>query len=255
MPNSGDSLLINLFLILIPAFGFLLVSFLISRYLILRYTRALSRLYKMNFNSLESERKRIANDMHDIMGNKMIHINQSLFELGQDLNESSRSKLNIVNSNLSLLSSEVKRSIEALYPRDLLHGDFNTCLKNLAYDLSNNDFKVNVEIFNPFNLDAHRGLHLFRLIQEKLSNVSKHGKTRNVQINLSTDNGKYYVALIYKGDPPPTWKINSWIRPNKGRGLHIIQDRLHILNAKNSITQSDGNVIDEISIAYEVPTA
>ena len=69
MPNSGDSLLINLFLILIPAFGFLLVSFLISRYLILRYTRALSRLYKMNFNSLESERKRIANDMHDIMGN------------------------------------------------------------------------------------------------------------------------------------------------------------------------------------------
>jgi hypothetical protein len=27
------------------------------------------------------------------------------------------------------------------------------------------------------------------------------------------------------------------------------------LNAKNSITQSDGNVIDEISIAYEVPTA
>ena len=29
----------------------------------------------------------------------------------------------------------------------------------------------------------------------------------------------------------------------------------NILNAKNSITQSDGNVIDEISIAYEVPTA
>lgn len=254
MLNSGDSLLIKLFFLLIPAIGFLLVSVIVSRILVIRYTTALSRLYKMNFNSLESERKRIANDIHDIMGNKMIHINHSLFELGKELDESSKSKLNTVNTNLSLLSMELRRSIEALYPRDLLHGDFNTCLQNLAYDLNDKDFNVNIEFFTDITPIPHQGLHLFRLIQEKLSNIAKYGKTQNVQITLSTDNGKYYVALIYKGDPPPSWRINDWIRPNKGRGLHIIQDRLNILKAKNTITRSDGNVIDEISFTYEIPT-
>ena len=60
---------------------------------------------------------------------------------------------------------------------------------------------------------------------------------------------------VVAGSSPagPGW-LTQWVNHSKGRGLHIIKDRLTIMNAVNSITEEDGNIIDEIHFAYENPS-
>jgi signal transduction histidine kinase len=81
MLNSGDSFLLSLFFILIPALTILIGVFVYSKVIITRYSRVIKRLYQMNFNSLETERKRISNDLHDQLGYKMLIINKSIENL------------------------------------------------------------------------------------------------------------------------------------------------------------------------------
>jgi signal transduction histidine kinase len=49
----------------------------------------------MNFKSLETERKRIANDLHDQIGYKMTIINKSIDTMAQKLNIQSNEEIEI----------------------------------------------------------------------------------------------------------------------------------------------------------------
>ena len=255
MLSSGDSLLIKLLFLLGPALAILAVTGVYSWFLINRYTKAISRLYEMNFNSLETERKRIANDIHDILGNKMIQINSALSNAEKEADEKTLREIRSIRSHFSLFNSDIGRSIEFLYPRDLIIGEWESSLRRLITSVSSENLQVSINFHTDFNPSAEQCLHLYRLVQEKLSNISKHANCDKVHIDVAEENTKYYIALIYKGQYPALgWKKN-WLRKANGRGLHVIQDRLNILKADNDITECEGNVIDEISFEYENTTS
>lgn len=255
MFNSGDTILLSLFYVLVPALAILIGTGVYSYVIIKRHSKTITRLYQMNFKSLEVERKRIANDIHDILGNKMIQINNALSNAEKIADEKTQREIRSIRSHFSLFDSEIRRSVEYLYPRDLIDGELKSCLIRLASDLSTEQFKITVDFHTDDLPLIDQRLHVFRLIQEKLSNISKHAKCDRVHIDVAQENGKYYVALIYKGKRPILgWKKN-WLRKANGRGLHVIQDRLNILKADNDITECEGNIIDEISFEYENTTS
>jgi signal transduction histidine kinase len=254
MLDSADTILLSLFNVLVPALIILAGTGVYSYIIIRRHSKIIKRLYQMNFNSLETERKRIANDIHDILGNKMIQINKAISNAEQHSDGKAQSEIRSIKSHFSLFHSEVQRSVESLYPRDLIDGELESSLRKLASELSTDKLLITVD-FHTDNLPSidHR-LHVFRLVQEKLSNIFKHSGCNKVHIDVADEDGKYFVALIYKGNYPTLgWKKN-WLRKTNGRGLHIIRDRLNILKATNNISQCDGNIIDEISFDYENTT-
>ncbi len=65
MSISGDSLLISLSLILLPAFIALIGTLLYSYFVIKRYKKVLGRLFHSSFRGVDTERKRIASELHD----------------------------------------------------------------------------------------------------------------------------------------------------------------------------------------------
>jgi signal transduction histidine kinase len=65
MQISEDYFLIKVAAIIVPDFTLLIGSMIISLLVIKRYSRAVKRLYQMNFHGVETERKGIANEMHD----------------------------------------------------------------------------------------------------------------------------------------------------------------------------------------------
>ena len=105
MLSSGDSLLLSILAILIPALGILVGTGLYASSMLRRYSRALTRLYSSSFKGVDSERKRIARELHDHLGAHSVLMSdgfekikkKSLTDISEKLYEKGYSCLDIVD--------------------------------------------------------------------------------------------------------------------------------------------------------------
>ncbi len=248
MSNSGDSFLFNIFAVLIPSIALLIGTVIFSNIVIKRYSKTISRLYKMNFNSLETERKRIANDLHDQLGYKMSVINKSIENLTSKLQLENNSDIKMVQSQLRLFHYDISRVLEAIHPRDLMNGKWRESIQQLTEDLSIGDTNIHVNFHTTKNPKEEHLQNFYRIIQEKLSNIITHTHSNRIQIDIHSENSNIHVCIVYKSDITLIQKVALKLGSKRGRGLLILNDRLKIINATNSITVSEGNIIDTISI-------
>ncbi|MEY4572528.1 MAG: Histidine kinase, partial [Bacteroidota bacterium] len=73
----------------------------------------------MNFNSLETERKRISNDLHDHMGYKILIINKSLENLKSNSLLKNNTEIERIESQVRLFQYDIRKVLESIHPRDL----------------------------------------------------------------------------------------------------------------------------------------
>ncbi len=192
--------------------------------------------------------------LHDVMGSKIIRLNKTLHMTAEMADPQTKETLDHLQDQITELYNETRHTIEFLYPKSLVHGDWQRSIEDLATEMSSQNFIVTLEFYTRISPPESICLHLYRLIQEKLNNIIKYVDTSQVHIDISYDKPKYSVHIIYKGKKSPSGWLTQWVNHSKGRGLHIIKDRLTIMNAVNSITEEDGNIIDEIYFAYEIPS-
>ncbi len=249
MLNSADSFLVSLFIIFFPSVILLIGTSVYSFNIIRRYSRTISRLYKMNFNSLEMERKRISNDLHDQIGYKMMIINKSIDSLSSKLNLNNIQELELTRSQLKIFHNDVKRILEAIHPRDLMNGNWRHSISQLAQDLESEDLKISVNFETPKNPKDEQLHHIYRIIQEKITNIITHTKTDSIQIIVYENHDQFEISIVYKSNNTYLNKIGLNLGISKGRGLSVINDRLKIIGASNQIKHLNGNVIDRIIIA------
>lgn len=249
MLNSADSFLVSLLIIFFPSFALLIGTSLYSYVIIRRYSNTISRLYKMNFNSLEAERKRIANDLHDQLGYKMMVINKSMDSLSSRLNLKEVREFELTRSQLKIFHNDVKRILEAIHPRDLINGNWRRSITQLAQDLENENLKISVNFETTKNPKDEHLHHVYRIIQEKITNIISHTITKNIQITVFENNNKLEISIVYTSNNYFFNKTKFNLGISKGRGLNIINDRLKIIGASNEIKYMDGNVIDLVIFA------
>jgi len=248
MSNSVDSFLFSIFIVLIPSIALLIGTIIFSNIVIKRYSKTISRLYKMNFNSLETERKRIANDLHDQFSYKMSIINKSIEQLTSNLNLQNNEDILIVKGQIRLFHNDIAQIIEAIHPRDLMDGKWRNSLVQLAEELSIGNTKIHLQFHTHENPKEEHLHNLYRIIQEKLSNIITHTHSNRIQIDIHSENSNIHVCIVYKSDITLIQKVTLKLGSKRGRGLIILNDRLKIIKATNSIAVSEGNIIDTITI-------
>jgi signal transduction histidine kinase len=84
-------------------------------------------------------------------------------------------------------------------------------------------FESNAE---DFKLETVRSLHVFRIVQEAITNSVRHGKAKNVRIELATDNRFLKVSVMDDGIG-----LSAKTRARPGLGLRVMQYRATILGA------------------------
>lgn len=252
MLDLGDTILISLAAILLPAILLLIATGIYSYVVITRYSKTIDRLYKMNFNSYEVVRKQIANDLHDQFGSKMVVINKTMSQFEGSVTEEQRPILKKATNQLSLLHHDIRRVLETIHPRDLIDGDWRKSLSKLAKELCVEDYSVEVRFYTDKNPPAELSHNVFRLLQEKLTNIMAHTTVKRVQVDVSDAGNHMEISLVYKN----TERIRNWLVQNTtgsvgGRGTMIIRDRIRTLNANNYSEVKNGYVIDVIELPYE----
>ena len=248
MLNSGDSYLISIFIILIPSIALLIGTVIFSYIVIKRYSKIISRLYKMNFKSLETERKRIANDLHDQIGYKMTIINKSIDTMAQKLHIQSNEEIEIAKSQIRLIHHDIRKILESIHPRELMEGKWRESLLQLADELSIGNTHIHVHFHTDDNPKDHQLHNVYRIIQEKISNILAHSNSNMIQIDVTSENNFLAISLVYKSELALLQKAYLKLGIENGRGLSIIKDRLKTIGASNSISTLNNNIIDTISL-------
>lgn len=214
--------------------------------------QALRELYASVLNVREEERRSIARDLHDDMG-------QALTALRMDVHQLKNSQvgvaaawpsrlsnmLTIVNQNIDL----VRRVCENLRPGML---DVLGLAAAIEYHVT--EYSKNSEIHcvlemnrEEFSADELTAITLFRIVQELLTNVTRHAQASEVKIVLheSADFIRLQVTDNGVGMPEPSQN------PNKHRhfGLLGISERVKALSGSMLIERStSGGVCVRISL-------
>ncbi len=248
MSNSGDYFILSLLFLIIPMVLILVGVFIYSRIIILRYSKVVGRLYKMNFSSLETERKRISNDLHDHMGYKILIINKSLRNLKTNPLLKNNAEIERIESQIRLFQYDIRKVLESIHPRELSNGKWHESIFNLASELSIGDTKIYVLSHTTMNPKEEHLVQSYRIIQEKIANIVQHTNPKKIHLDITHESDFLIVTFVYSSKSKYTDYTYSRLFAYRGRGLNIIKDRLKIIGGSNEIKHTDGYTIDSIFI-------
>jgi signal transduction histidine kinase len=181
--------------------------------------------------SQETERNRIAQDLHDEISSKLIAVSLNLHLLQSNktqINDKQEIIENIIKINQSTIENSRKIAHDLL-PPVLEKFGLDAALEELVLDYNNSKsvtIKYQNEIdFSQSKPEAH--LQIFRIIQELINNSIKHGKATQINIGFSELSGSSFQCN-YADDGLGFDSTNENIK--KGLGMRNIESRIEFLN-------------------------
>jgi glucose-6-phosphate-specific signal transduction histidine kinase len=243
MLNSGDQLLVEIFYLLLPGIILFVTVLLVSFFYVRRFNRIMRRYKIQKLAEVENERKRIANDLHDFVGSKLLKIKSELHDSLHKSNEPVYYD-NVAQgiSELNKFHDDLRYLVEYIYPKELMSGNVRDGFLRLADDMSNATTEIIMDI--EFEHQPSRNVmhQLYRLLQEKISNIVTHERPPKIFIGLyeTIEDKEGLLSISYLANHPNNSKITKSKRRSGGRGLFIIKERLKVLKARIQSEYDDG---------------
>lgn len=176
----------------------------------------------------EQERRRIARELHDDIGQQMTLVELELRQLRAAVEKSGTnlgSSVEKIRSQVSCISAATRELSHGLHPGQLEFFGLAPALKSFCAELQQNtalQISVN-EKDMPERLDWDISLCLFRVAQEALHNVVRHSEARSCQVDLSGDHHRVVLRIADDGVGFPSKKEHP------GLGLINMRERLELL--------------------------
>lgn len=250
MYNSADSLLIEVVGVFIPAILVTLFIFLYAFRIVTRYGRAMKRLYRSSFQGVDSERKRIASELHDQLGAHWIVMTQHFSSLKPKLEGETLDELLRLENDYHLFKDRTHQIVEFMYPKGLSNPNWDTSFKSLALQMSMGEVVVSYES-DAENYPSVNSLHhAYWAVQEIVTNAVKHARVKRVQITSCDDDDQLNIIVVYRATSEALSWIKSKSSSKNGYGILIIEDRLNIIGAHQKVIVQDGVLSHIISIPY-----
>jgi len=193
----------------------------------------------------EYEQRRIAQDLHDGLGQQLAGISCLSDTLKKDLEQVNVPQSAAAAKISKLLDVAVAQSrslARGLYPVISEPNGLMSALEDMALRVTDL-FKVRCVFECPEPVwieDNPAATHLYRIAQEAVTNSVKHGRARNIRIGLSLTSGK--VTLKISDDGVGFQK--SGVR-KRGIGLRIMEYRAGMIGA-TLVVQPNGAGVDVI---------
>jgi signal transduction histidine kinase len=198
----------------------------------------------------EEERRHIARELHDDIGQRLslvsVQLGMSGSQLPADAVES-RAELDHSVAELDTLISDVHNLSHRLHSSKLEHLGLKAAIKDLCQEIAKrHGLQIHLEAqIAQDGLSGDVPLCFYRVAQEALSNVVKHSDATRVQVSLTQASGALRMQVQDWGRGFKTGDL-----PN-GLGLTAMQERLRSIGGRLSIESRPGEgtvVIAEAAI-------
>lgn len=187
-------------------------------------------------NIVERERQRIGRELHDSIGQQLTGIAFMMEVLGERLSGASPAQ---DTAYAEKIEQSVVRAIEqtrilarGLNPIAPEEGGLAVALRELASS-TQELFGISCTFRCESEATPVRAsvvVNLYRIAQEAITNAVRHGKAKNIRIELGRKNGRLRLRVVNDGLGLPGQRVR-----NEGMGLRIMQHRAEIIGGSLNI--------------------
>lgn len=198
----------------------------------------------------DRERKRLAADLHDGVGQEMLVVVSIMKRLAKTDPRSKITKgINELTTMMSGVMNNLRRIAQDMHPASIEHLGLVGTIENLTDQFNQAD---QIDFDQSINIDGYEftpeaQLHLIRIIQECLSNVAKHSGASRCLIIMQVEDDKLNVQI--EDDGVGLEHHNGDDRSHFGLGMTSIDERVRGLGGQwNMLPRDVGGLITNITI-------
>ena len=184
----------------------------------------------------EEERGRIARELHDDFSQRLALLGIGLSRLWIKRPESEEEERTLVRelwNRTQEISSDVHRLSHQLHSSKLEHVGLGPALMGLCEEIGEK-YGMQVEFTDrsvPSHIPKDVALCLFRVAQEALSNVAKHSRAKQAQVELCNANNEIRLRIVDAGAGFDSALSNADV----GIGLVGMRERLRLVGGRLSV--------------------
>ncbi|WP_201542608.1 histidine kinase [Psychrobacter faecalis] len=200
---------------------------------------------------LFEERSTIARELHDSLAQSLSYLKIQVSVLERHLKNAASEPVQApVYQNIEQIKIGLGSAYQQL--RDLLvtfrltidNDNFDEALRDAASEFaSKGDFNMTVHNrIMTLNLSAAEQIDLIQIAREALSNISRHAKAKNVEIQLAYEDGDKYIVMSIIDDGVG---MSGSVDQTQHHGLIIMKERAHNIGGELIVTnnQPQGTIV------------
>jgi signal transduction histidine kinase len=183
----------------------------------------------------EQERRRIARELHDDIGQRLALLSIELSQLQQSSSNPSEfsGRISEMQMQTAEIAADVQSLSHELHSSKLQYLGLAAALRGFCREFSEQQ-KVEVDFKAhdlPASLSPEISLCFFRVLQEALHNAAKHSGVRQFEVRLWGTPDEIHLTI---SDAGVGFDIEA-TKASRGLGLISMQERLKLLNGTLSI--------------------
>ncbi len=211
---------------------------------------------KLILQMSETERKRLASDLHDEVIQEVNKYKRTLSQVlsQQDaVSDTARITLQQVEFGLINISDMIRETCNELLPSFLMEKGIVPSVGRLVQKIRlRANFNLHFDTFAvEQEMDFEEMLTVYRLVQEMMNNAMKHSRATDVDLMLRQDQGK---MIIYYSDNGVGMNLDVGVDRTKHLGFHGLQERIKLMNGTVSIRSAMGEGL-EMSFQFPLRSA
>ena len=206
------------------------------------------RFSKRLIEMQEKERKRIASELHDSLGQNLLVMKNSV---DQYINTHPEGNKLVELAELSSMASEsineVREISYNLHPHQIDRLGLTKAVESIITKISKStsiDFSSDIDEMNSL-FSKENDIHVFRIVQEGINNLVRHANATEAEILVKSKQDLLKISIKDNGSG---FDFKSYTSPNskeKGFGLTGISERVKILKGEFMVDSSrKGTTLD-----------
>jgi PAS domain S-box-containing protein len=207
--------------------------------------KKLQVLYSHFIMAQEEERKRIASDLHDDLGQTLAVLKLRIQSIQKKLPEENTELFRECEETLSYINEiieHVRRLSHDLSPAALDDLGLVEALKSLAQEfVRHSHLKLTLEMEDIDNLfSAASAVILYRVFQEVFTNIEKHSEANHLKIEVKKYWNQVHFLIEDDGKGFDMGKLEYKSPYESGLGFSSINERISILGGKFNVKSRPG---------------
>jgi len=187
----------------------------------------------------ESERSRMARDLHDGLGGLLsgVKINLSSMKGNSIITSENAQAFDHAIKLLDTSIAELRRVAHNLMPETLNHYGLKTALSDFISEMSQNIKTILSFGFfgEDIRFESQIELTAYRIAQELVNNALKHAEATRIDLQLITEPGRICIQVVDNGKG-----FDTSGKSGDGKGLVSIRDRVAANNGRFDIESTPG---------------
>lgn len=212
------------------------------------------RILNATLDGKETERKQIAETLHDSVSSLLSSANLHLQATRMQFNGNTPIEIDKTQKIIVEASQKIRDLSHTLVSSVLLKFGLKFAIKDMADKFTNSQIQIETDVKNVKRYEQNFEIKVHNIIQELVNNVLKHSNASKALVKIHDKEGLLFISIQDDGDGFDKNKIAN----KDGLGINQIEARIQMMKGKFNINSSSqtGTVIEiELPVQEKEVTA